>query len=59
MTNGGPEDSTISVVMYLYVQGFQFLNMGYASAIAWVLFLIIFALTVVNWTLRKAWVYEG
>jgi multiple sugar transport system permease protein len=59
MTRGGPEDSTISVVMYLYIQGFQFLNMGYASAIAWVLFLIIFSLTVVNWVLRKVWVYEG
>jgi multiple sugar transport system permease protein len=59
MTNGGPEDSTISVVMYLYVQGFQFLDMGYASAIAWILFLMIFGLTVVNWVMRRLWVYEG
>jgi len=59
MTNGGPEDSTISIVMYLYIQGFQFLNMGYASAIAWVLFLMIFALTAVNWLMRRLWVYEG
>jgi len=56
---GGPEDSTISIVMYLYTQGFKFLNMGYASAIAWVLFLMIFNLTMVNWLMRKLWVYEG
>jgi multiple sugar transport system permease protein len=59
MTNGGPEDSTISIVMYLYIQGFQFLNMGYASAIAWVLFLMIFLLTAINWLMRRLWVYEG
>jgi multiple sugar transport system permease protein len=59
MTKGGPEDSTISIVMYLYTQGFQFLNMGYASAIAWVLFLMIFTLTMINWLMRKLWVYEG
>jgi multiple sugar transport system permease protein len=59
MTQGGPEDATISVAMYLYVQGFEFLKMGYASAVAWVLFLMIFAVTVVNWTVRKRWVHEG
>jgi multiple sugar transport system permease protein len=59
MTRGGPEDATISIAMFLYVQGFQFLNMGYASAVAWVLFLIIFALTMLNWRLRDHWVHEG
>jgi multiple sugar transport system permease protein len=59
MTQGGPNDSTVSVAMYLYVQGFQFLKMGYASAIAWVLFLIIAVLTVINWNARRHWVFEG
>ncbi len=58
MTEGGPEDATISIAMFLYIEGFQFLNMGYASAVAWVLFLIIFALTVLNWRVRGRWVYE-
>jgi multiple sugar transport system permease protein len=58
MTKGGPNDSTISMAMYLYVQGFQLLDMGYASAIAWVLFLIIFVLTFINWKIRKTWVFE-
>lgn len=59
MTQGGPNDSTISVAMFLYVQGFQFLNMGYASAVAWVLFFIIFVLTLINWNTRRRWVFEG
>ncbi len=59
MTRGGPEDATISIAMFLYIEGFQFLNMGYASGVAWVLFLIIFALTVLNWRLRGRWVHEG
>lgn len=58
MTQGGPEDATISIAMFLYIEGFQFLNMGYASAVAWVLFLIIFALTVLNWRVRGRWVHE-
>jgi multiple sugar transport system permease protein len=59
MTKGGPNDATISVAMFLYIQGFQFLNMGYASAVAWVLFFIIFVLTVLNWKVRNRWVFEG
>ncbi|MGN6102631.1 MAG: carbohydrate ABC transporter permease [Devosia sp.] len=59
MTKGGPNDTTISVAMFLYIQGFQFLNMGYASAVAWVLFFIVFALTVINWRVRRRWVFEG
>lgn len=58
MTKGGPNDATISIAMFLYIQGFQFLKMGYASAVAWVLFLIVFALTIVNWKARRYWVFE-
>jgi multiple sugar transport system permease protein len=58
MTRGGPQDSTISIAMFLYQQGFLFLRMGYASAVAWVLFFLIFAVTVINWNVRKRWVFE-
>src|SRR5690606_6258006 len=44
-TNGGPLDSTLFYVLYLYRKAFQEFQMGYASALAWVLFLIILVLT--------------
>ncbi len=44
-TNGGPLDATLFFVLYLYKQAFEFLNMGYASALAWVLFAIILVFT--------------
>jgi len=58
MTKGGPEDSTISIAMFLYQQGFLFLKMGYASAVAWVLFFIILIVTILNWNIRNRWVFE-
>jgi ABC-type sugar transport system permease subunit len=48
MTGGGPVFSTESVVMYLYEKGFVEFDMGYASAIAWVLFVIILAVSAVQ-----------
>jgi multiple sugar transport system permease protein len=48
MTGGGPLDSTLSLVLYLYQQAFQFLRMGYAAAIGVVLALLIFFVTVVQ-----------
>jgi multiple sugar transport system permease protein len=45
ITNGGPQDSTLFYVLYLYRNGFQYLDMGYAAALAWVLFFIILTLT--------------
>jgi multiple sugar transport system permease protein len=47
MTNGGPQNSTLFFVLYLYRQGFQYLKMGYASALSWVLFFIILIFTVI------------
>jgi ABC-type sugar transport system permease subunit len=41
----GPDNSTLTIVLYLYQKGFQRFEQGYASAIAWVLFLLIFAVT--------------
>jgi multiple sugar transport system permease protein len=57
LTGGGPGDASRSVVMYLAEQGFQQYNMGYASAIGTTLFLIIVALTLVQFGLRKRWVH--
>jgi multiple sugar transport system permease protein len=45
MTGGGPMRSTETIVNYLYRQGFQSLRMGYASAVAWVLFFVILLIT--------------
>lgn len=59
LTRGGPGDATNTVVMYIYNQAFQFFQMGYAAAVAWVLFLIIMAITLVQWRGQKNWVqYE-
>jgi multiple sugar transport system permease protein len=60
MTGGGPRYATLFYVLYLYQNAFQFFRMGYASALAWLLFLIILALTVVMFRWSAFWVYyEG
>ncbi len=59
MTNGGPANSTLFVALKIYREGFQHFNMGYAATIAWVLFLIISALTALIFK-TSGWVYyEG
>ncbi|PKN91620.1 MAG: hypothetical protein CVU44_18745 [Chloroflexi bacterium HGW-Chloroflexi-6] len=56
----GPGNSTISLVLYLYRSGFQNFKQGYASAIAWVLFIVIFGLTLLQFQRqRKSSIYEG
>ncbi len=54
---GGPADSTLFFVLYLFRNGFQFFRMGYASALAWLLFLVIMAFTLLQLWLSKRWVY--
>jgi multiple sugar transport system permease protein len=56
-TNGGPLDSTLFLVLYIYRQAFEFFNMGYAAALAWVLFAIILVLTLVLLRSQKFWVF--
>lgn len=56
---GGPADSTLFYTLNLYNQGFHYLNMGYASALAWVLFVIVGVLTVVNFAASRYWVHYG
>ena len=57
LTKGGPGDATNTMVMYIYNQAFQFFHMGYAAAIAWVLFGIIFVITLLQQQLQKRWVH--
>lgn len=57
MTRGGPNDSTLFYAYHLFRQAFQFFRMGYASALAWILFLIILALTILQLWLSKRWVH--
>ncbi|WP_435530619.1 carbohydrate ABC transporter permease [Paenibacillus favisporus] len=60
MTNGGPNNASLFYVFYLYREAFQFSRMGSASAIAWVLFVIIMILTYVVFRTSNKWVYyEG
>jgi len=60
MSGRGPDNSTLFYVMYLFDQAFRYFRMGYGSAMAWVLFAIILAITIVKFTLAKRWVYyEG
>jgi multiple sugar transport system permease protein len=58
MTQGGPQDSTNVLVYAIYKNAFEYFNIGKASAIAYVLFVIIFVLTLVQWSLRKKLVYN-
>ncbi|SEP73349.1 carbohydrate ABC transporter permease [Microlunatus flavus] len=54
---GGPSDSTLFYTLYLYQQGFSNLSMGYASAMAWILLIIIGFFTLANFVLARRWVY--
>ncbi|MGH3146183.1 MAG: carbohydrate ABC transporter permease [Rubrobacter sp.] len=59
MTNGGPGTSTTTLVLYIYQKGFQSFEMGYAAAVALVLFAAIFVFTVIQFLLQRRWVsYE-
>jgi multiple sugar transport system permease protein len=60
VTSGGPVNSTLFYVLYLFREAFQNLHMGYACAMAWVLFVVILGLTGLQFLLAKRWVYyEG
>ncbi len=60
MTNGGPANSSTFLVLYLYRNAFELFKMGYASALAWLLFLYIMGLTILVIRSSSMWVYyEG
>lgn len=56
---GGPVDSTLFYTLYLYQEGFASFRMGYASAMAWVLFVVIALFTALNFAASKYWVFYG
>ena len=54
MTQGGPAQSTVTVLYFMYEEGFKWWNLGSASAVAFILFLCIFAITLVQlWVSRR------
>jgi multiple sugar transport system permease protein len=59
LTGGGPSNSTLFYVYYLFNRAFVYFNMGYASAMAWLLFLIALALTLLQMYAGRKWVHYG
>lgn len=59
MTQGGPGQSTTVLSYYVYLHGFRFYEFGYASAVAWVMFLIILLMTMLLWRVQRRGVFYG
>ncbi|HEV8634266.1 MAG TPA: sugar ABC transporter permease [Chloroflexota bacterium] len=57
MTRGGPADATITIVYFIYNNGFVWFRMGYAAAASWVLFAIIFLITILQARWQRRWVH--
>jgi multiple sugar transport system permease protein len=57
MTSGGPAKATEVYIHYLYENAFQFSRLGYASAMAWLLFIAIAVISFTQWKLQKYWVF--
>lgn len=57
LTDGGPANATRTMVYHIWQQGFVFLEMGYAAAVAWILFFFVFLVTVLQWKLQSRWVH--
>lgn len=57
ITDGGPLDSTLSYVLYLYRRAFNYFDMGYSCALAWILVAVIAVFTVVLFKTQNNWVY--
>lgn len=57
LTDGGPANATRPLVMYIVDNAFNYLYMGYGAALAWVLFALVFTITLIQWRLQKRWVH--
>jgi multiple sugar transport system permease protein len=57
MTQGGPVNATKTIVYYLYQNGFMYFHMGYASALAYILFVVIVIITLFQFSLQRHWVH--
>jgi len=55
MTQGGPVDSTMVLSYYIYLLAFRYYKMGYAAALSWFLFALIFIVTIIQWQSQKRW----
>ncbi|MGG1518537.1 sugar ABC transporter permease [Paenibacillus oryzisoli] len=55
MTQGGPIDSTMVLSYHIFLLAFRFYKMGYAATVSWVLFAIIFIITLIQWQSQKRW----
>jgi len=56
-TKGGPAGASMFYALYLYLNAFQYFNMGYASALAWILFIVVAALTAILFKTGAIWVF--
>lgn len=59
MTNGGPEESTTFYALYLFNRAWRYADMGYASAMAWILFFVVVVITALLFRTQKKWVHYG
>lgn len=59
VTQGGPEDSTLFYALYLFNRAWRYFDMGYASAMAWILFLVIMVCTALLFKTQRRWVHYG
>jgi len=57
MTSGGPGSATTVYIYYLYQNAFHFFRMGYACSLAWLLFVVVAIATMLQWKMRKRWVF--
>ncbi len=57
MTNGGPQNATLFMVLYIYRQGFMYFDMGYAALLSWLLFFVIMIFTAIQFRISNRWVY--
>jgi multiple sugar transport system permease protein len=57
LTQGGPAGATLTLSYYIYQQGFEWFHMGFAAALAYVLFAIVFGVTMIQFKLQKQWVF--
>ena len=59
LTQGGPADSTLLYAYYLYVSAFQYFKMGYASAMAWIMFVLVLVATIIIFRASGRFVHYG
>jgi len=57
LTQGGPAGATLTLSYYIYQQGFEWFHMGFAASLAYVLFGIVFVVTMIQFKLQKQWVF--